>query len=90
MAGHDRGARVAYRLALDHTDRIERLAVLDILVGKEVWDRADARLALSFWPWSLLSQAARLPERILERSAEAIIDDAASSGAHPIGLFQLR
>jgi haloacetate dehalogenase len=78
VAGHDRGGRVAYRLAMDHPDRIKRLAVLDILVGRDAWERADARLALSFWPWSLLAQAAPLPERILEKAADAIIDDAAT------------
>src|SRR5581483_8008028 len=53
VAGHDRGGRVAYRMALDHPDRIDRLAVLDVLPAETVWERADARFALSFWPWSL-------------------------------------
>src|SRR5665213_1296717 len=46
VAGHDRGGRVAYRLALDHPERVERLAVLDILPTATVWERADLRLAL--------------------------------------------
>lgn len=78
VAGHDRGGRVAYRLALDHPDRIEKLAVLDIIVGADAWSRADDRLALSFWPWSLLAQPAPLPERMLENAASAIIEDAAT------------
>jgi haloacetate dehalogenase len=65
VAGHDRGGRVAYRMALDHPDRIERVAVLDVLPTQTVWERADARLALAFWPWSLLAQPEPLPERIL-------------------------
>src|SRR4051812_45512024 len=77
VAGHDRGGRVAYRLALDHPDRIERLAVLDVLPIETVWERADDRLALGFWPWSLLAQPEPLPERILAAAAEAIVDDAA-------------
>jgi haloacetate dehalogenase len=76
VAGHDRGGRVAYRMALDHPDRIERLAALDIVPTEDVWERADARLALGFWPWSLLAQAEPLPERILIAAAAAIIDDA--------------
>src|SRR5258705_3270702 len=40
IAGHDRGGRVAYRLALDHPDRVERVAVLDILPTETVWERA--------------------------------------------------
>jgi len=87
VAGHDRGGRVAYRLALDHSNRVDRLAVLDILVGTEAWDRADARLALSFWPWSLLAQPAPLPERILETAAEAIIEDAATQWDSPSSAF---
>jgi haloacetate dehalogenase len=76
VAGHDRGGRVAYRMALDHPDRVDRLAVLDILPTETVWDRADARFALAFWPWSLLAQPEPLPERILAAVPEAIVDDA--------------
>ena len=76
VAGHDRGGRVAYRLALDHPDRIDRLAVLDILPTSTVWQRADARLALAYWPWSLLAQPEPLPERLIEAAPDAIINDA--------------
>jgi haloacetate dehalogenase len=76
VAGHDRGGRVAYRMALDHPDRVERLAVLDVLHTETVWDLADARFALAYWPWSLLAQPEPLPERILAAAPEAIVDDA--------------
>jgi haloacetate dehalogenase len=76
VAGHDRGGRVAYRLALDHPSRVARLAVLDILPTATVWDRADARFALAYWPWSLLAQPEPLPERILAAAPEAIVDHA--------------
>ncbi|TPI40896.1 alpha/beta hydrolase [Mesorhizobium sp. B3-1-9] len=78
VAGHDRGGRVAYRLTLDHPDRVEKLAVLDIIPTAEAWDRADAGLALSFWPWSLLAQPEPLPETILAAAGEAIVDNALS------------
>lgn len=78
VAGHDRGGRVAYRLALDHPDRIGKLAVLDIIPTADAWDRADARLALGYWPWSLLAQPEPLPETILSAAAEAIVDNALS------------
>jgi haloacetate dehalogenase len=87
VAGHDRGGRVAYRLALDHPDRIERLAVLDIVPTGEVWDRADARLALAFWPWSLLSQPEPLPERLLAAAPEAFVDDALGGWGSPAPAF---
>ncbi|MFL6653170.1 MAG: alpha/beta fold hydrolase, partial [Sulfurifustis sp.] len=83
VAGHDRGGRVAYRLALDHPDRVDRLAVLDILPIETAWERADARLALGYWPWSLLAQPAPLPERILTAVPDAIIDDALSEWGSP-------
>jgi haloacetate dehalogenase len=76
VAGHDRGGRVAYRLALDHPDRIERLAVLDIVPTETAWARADDRFALGYWPWTILAQPEPLPERILMASADAVVDDA--------------
>jgi haloacetate dehalogenase len=76
VAGHDRGARVAYRMALDHPASTIKLAVLDAVPTAAAWDRADARLALAFWPWSLLAQPAPLPERLIEAAAEAVIDNA--------------
>jgi haloacetate dehalogenase len=76
VAGHDRGGRVAYRLALDHPDRIGRLAVLDIIPTSEALGRADARLAVGFWPWSLLAQPEPLPERLILGDPEAVVDNA--------------
>jgi haloacetate dehalogenase len=63
LAGHDRGGRVAYRLALDHPEAIRRLSILDIIPTGEVWARADRRFALGYWHWSFLVQ----------RHAEALI-----------------
>ena len=76
VAGHDRGGRVAYRMALDYTDRVGRLAVLDVVPTSEALDRADARLAFAFWPWSLLAQPAPLPERLIAAAPDAIVDNA--------------
>jgi pimeloyl-ACP methyl ester carboxylesterase len=66
VAGHDRGGRVAYRLALDHPERVEHLAVLDILPTADTWERADKKFATAFWPWSLLAQPEPLPERLVQ------------------------
>jgi haloacetate dehalogenase len=87
VAGHDRGGRVAYRMALDHPDRVDRLAVLDIVPTETVWERADARFALAFWPWSLLAQPEPLPERILAAATEAIVDDALGGWGSPSAVF---
>lgn len=78
IAGHDRGGRVAYRLALDHPDKIIRLAVLDIIPIAEAWDMTDKRMMTSFWPWSLLSQPFPLPEKLILGAAAAIINDASA------------
>src|SRR5262249_9532096 len=61
---------------LDHPDCIARLAVLDIIPTGEVFERADMRLALSYWPWSLLAQPEPLPERMIMASADAVVDNA--------------
>ena len=87
VAGHDRGGRVAYRLALDHPDRVERLAVLDILPTETAWGRADARFALGYWPWVLLAQPEPLPERLLSAAPEAVIDNALSDWGSPSTVF---
>jgi haloacetate dehalogenase len=87
VAGHDRGGRVALRLALDHPDRIERLIVLDVLPNSTTWDRADARLALAFWPWSLLAQPEPLPERLIGACPEAVVDDALTQWDSPRSTF---
>jgi haloacetate dehalogenase len=79
VAGHDRGGRVAYRLALDHPTRVERLAVLDVVPTGEVWQRADARFAVAYWPWSLLTQPEPLPERLVSAAPDAIINNALGS-----------
>jgi haloacetate dehalogenase len=65
VAGHDRGGRVAYRMALDHPDVVTRLAVLDIVPTGEVWARADAVLMLGYWHWAFLAQPAPLPEQLI-------------------------
>ena len=87
VAGHDRGGRVAYRLALDHPRRVDRVAVLDVLPTDAVWERADAAFALAYWPWSLLAQPEPLPERILAADPEAIVENALGSWGSPAAVF---
>jgi haloacetate dehalogenase len=74
VAGHDRGGRVGYRLALDQPDRITALAVLDVVPTGEVWARADANFALTYWHWSFLAQPAPLPERLISADPDAFFD----------------
>jgi len=65
VAGHDRGGRVAYRMALDHPQRVRRLAVLDILPTSEYWARMDRAFALGIYHWTFLAQPAPLPETMI-------------------------
>ncbi len=74
VAGHDRGGRVAYRMALDHPDRVSALAVLDIVPTAEVWARADDKLALGYWHWGFLAQPTPLPERLIGGDPDAYFD----------------
>jgi haloacetate dehalogenase len=84
VAGHDRGGRVAYRLALDHPEKVERVAVLDIVPIADAWERADKRLATGYWPWSLLAQPEPLPERLVSAAPDAVVDNALGSwGSSP-------
>jgi haloacetate dehalogenase len=74
VAGHDRGGRVAYRMALDHPDQVAALAVLDVVPTGDVWSRADADLALLYWHWAFLAQPAPLPERLIAADPDAFFD----------------
>ncbi|HEY3931890.1 MAG TPA: alpha/beta fold hydrolase [Verrucomicrobiae bacterium] len=65
LAGHDRGARVAYRLALDHPQSVHRLAVLDILPTLNVWEQINEKTAMANYHWLLLSQPSPLPEHLI-------------------------
>ena len=74
VAGHDRGGRVAYRMALDHPDRVERAAVLDVVPTGTVWAQADAAFARGYWHWAFLAQPAPLPERLIGGDPQAFFD----------------
>ena len=65
LVGHDRGARVAHRLALDHPDRVTKLALLDILPTTVVMEGLTRELAMSVYHWFFLTQPYDLPERLV-------------------------
>ena len=65
LAGHDRGARVGYRLALDHPERVARFAALDIIPTLDMWERMDADRALGSYHWMFLAVPAPVPERLI-------------------------
>jgi haloacetate dehalogenase len=65
VAGHDRGARTAHRMCLDHASRVERAAVIDILPSRHIWTHASKDWALKSWHWPFMAQPYDLPERMM-------------------------
>ena len=65
VAGHDRGGRVAYRMALDSPERVRRLAVLDILPTCIYWEKMNHAFAMAVYHWPFLAQPAPLPETLI-------------------------
>jgi len=68
LAGHDRGGRVAYRLALDHLGRLHRMATLDIVPTYDMWHGMDANMAMKVWHWPFLAQPYPLPEMLIGKA----------------------
>jgi haloacetate dehalogenase len=69
VAGHDRGGRVAHRLALDHPTLVQRLAVIDIAPTLDMYERTDMAFASAYYHWFHLIQPAPLPERMIGADA---------------------
>src|SRR6266536_2184517 len=80
VAGHDRGARCAYRMALDHPEIVTRLAVLDIVPTGDAFHRADMDFSLDYWVWSFLAAPFPVPEELIRHSPATI---GARSGRRP-------
>jgi haloacetate dehalogenase len=73
VVGHDRGGRVAYRMALDHPDAVERLGVLNVIPTVEQFERMDGDTALGYWPFIFLAQPPPFAERVISASAEFVL-----------------
>jgi haloacetate dehalogenase len=65
VVGHDRGARVTHRMALDHPSAVQRAAVLDILPTSHVYASVDQRLATAYYHWFFFIQPEPVPERLI-------------------------
>ena len=70
VVGHDRGGRVAHRLALDFPDAVERLAVLDIAPTRTMYDMTDKEFATRYFWWFFLIQPFDLPEKMIGADPE--------------------
>jgi haloacetate dehalogenase len=87
VAGHDRGARVAHRLRLDHPDAVEQVALLDIIPTLEHFERTDMAFALGYQHWFFLTQPSPYPETMIGANPRFWL--VAHSGRHgtPPGFF---
>ena len=79
VAGHDRGGRVAYRLALDHPQVVTKIATLDIVPTGEMWAGMDAARAMHVYHWMFLAQPAPLPETLISAASDFYIDTTLAS-----------
>jgi len=73
LVGHDRGARVAHRLARDHGKRVRTLTVLDISPTLKMYDSTDKAFATAYYHWFFLIQKPPLPEMLLAGHAPGYI-----------------
>ncbi len=83
IVGHDRGGRVAYRLALDHPERLSQVAVLDILPTYDYWTRLDRIAALRIFHWTFLAQPHPMPENLISKSLDDFLGASFASGFDP-------
>lgn len=74
VAGHDRGARVTHRMALDHADRVAKAAVLDIAPTLTMYERTDMAFAAAYYHWFFLIQPADMPERMIGADPEFYLE----------------
>ncbi len=84
LAGHDRGARVAHRLCVDHPARVAKVAVLDIAPTLAMYEQTDEAFARAYWHWFFLIQPAPVPERMIANGIDCILP--AKMGAGSAGL----
>ena len=87
LGAHDRGARVAHRLALDHPQRVERLLLLDIAPTLAMYERTSEAFARAYWHWFFLIQPASLPERLIEADPVAYLRDVMGRRHAGLGAF---
>jgi haloacetate dehalogenase len=83
VVGHDRGARVAHRMALDHPQAVAKLAVLDIVPTHTLYTRVTKAFATAYFHWFFLIQPAPLPETLLQPQAEFFLRNVVFRGLIP-------
>ena len=74
VVGHDRGARVGHRMALDHPERVRTFTSLDVVPSQAAFDHMDSQLSFAWFHWHLMRQPSPLPETLISNSAKAYLD----------------
>ncbi|WP_279580280.1 alpha/beta hydrolase [Fodinicola feengrottensis] len=87
VVGHDRGARCAYRMALDHPDVVDRLAVLDVIPTGDSFRLADKDFSLGFWVWSFLAAAEPVPETLIAGAPDVFVNHMLDAWSAEIDFF---
>jgi haloacetate dehalogenase len=90
VVGHDRGARVSYRLALDHPRLVERLALFDIIPTIETWEAMTGFGAIGEFHWPFLAQAGGLPEALIGRDPDLFLRSLMSRWAGDVSRIDSR
>jgi haloacetate dehalogenase len=87
LVGHDRGARVAHRLAVDHADAVMRLVVLDIAPTLAMYEKTDDEFARAYWHWFFLIQPAFIPERMIGSDPAFYLEAKMGQGSAGLACF---
>ena len=90
VLAHDRGARVAHRLALDHPKSVKRLVLLDIAPTLAMYEKTSNQFARSYWHWFFLIQPAPMPERLIEADPAAYVRDVLGRRSAGLAPFDAR
>ena len=90
VLAHDRGARVAHRLAADHAHSVRRLALLDIAPTLAMYEQTTEAFARAYWHWFFLIQPAPLPERLIEADPAGYVRDLMARGSAGLAPFDAR
>ena len=85
LAGHDRGARASYRLALDHPERVSQLVVLDVVPTLDTWEQMSWFGGLFAYHWYFLAQKPPFPERLIGADAEYFLRHTLGNWCHSEG-----
>lgn len=90
VLAHDRGARVAHRLAMDHAHAVQRLVLLDIAPTLAMYEQTSEDFARAYWHWFFLIQPAPMPERLIEADAGAYVREVMGGRSAGLAPFDAR